>query len=458
MNSTINSIDLVIKSNFCQVTVGADLPATDYVTKVAQEEFGLTFKNGYPLFLIDLYTVFAHHEYCVEKEIEFNLKDIMYSKSELDAYCNLKGIQFEGELKNFYQMSKSTLKQLRPENVIGYSPLTKALSVLLFVVNAPKSNNLDQKIFDDYEENVNDKIVEEGLNNMKNYNQKDVDKRNEDIDNPGYEMNVTLDIGETIRKSVHSINPIIKQIIQDNPYKSIAINKAYLTMMHASMYIKDQIGIGDKSLKEVELNSHGVKRQSQMMSSYGQMNKTNMVSRMLPTYQANLYKKALLVKEKVEPIKAKQGVLLLEDDSGSMSTLWKQSYIRAVVIKFLEQVALGNAEVEHVKYTYTCYGSTIANDLESAKEMFKKVNHNVPNGNGTDIAAVLQEQIDVLVSRNDLINKEIFILLDGQDSLDPDRVDPKGVVINALCLGINNEGVRAVTQKSGGKFKAIVLP
>lgn len=451
-------LNLIVKHGMCSVTPGSDMPNDEYVNKVCMEEFGITLGTPYPILLIDLYTIFSHMEYCSDNGKEFKVESVLISKSKIQKEIEDLGHDFK-DFANYYSIVSKMIRNATLSVTPGYSPLTKALYLLTFVANAPSTNH-QQLDIEHYEKLVNDNIISAGIDNISNYNSKPVSDEPGDRKDSAIGADVTLDVSVTIRDAVHSISPTMAIILSDNPTDSISINKALIATIKASMYIRELMGnIGtNKSVTEFSYDNRGKIKKSENLQSFNQINKTSLVSRVRPDFKQKLFKKQVVVREKIAPRKSKQGVVILEDNSGSMQQLWKQSYIRGIMLKFLELVVDGHAEVSHSHYTYSIANTTLATDVKSAQDMYQRVLKNLPNGSGTNIAAVLQDQIDQLASKTNLVNKELFILLDGEDSLDPKKVNNKGVVINAICLGVNNPGVRKVCEDSNGKFIAIVLP
>lgn len=451
------ALKIVINSGACQVTPGSAMPSLDYVKKVAMDKFGIAFPNYYPLFLVDLYTLFNHHNDCIEKGVEYNPEDLIIPRKAFKEACIKMNHDFES-VSDYYGLVTKSLRSIDPSVIPGNTQLQKALQVMLFVVNAP-SNRYDKDIIDEYSKLVSDLTVVEGFKNLRNYDTKAKYDSNLSAESIGPEIQaISLDIGESIRETVHSITPSMGVVMTSNPEKSIPINRAVILMLKCKMQVQSYLGLKEGSITDYKVSNLGKERRKEQMSKFSQLNKANMVSRSLPTFKQKVFKKELLVTEKVKPTKSKQGIVILEDNSGSMDTLWKQSYIRGIMLHFLDEVVKGNAELEHSHYLTDIYNTTAATTPEEAKAMFDRIKKNRPPGGGTDIGGVLQHKIDELSARTDLVNKEIFILLDGQDPVNPDLVNPKDVKINAVCLGVNNQGVHDVCKKSNGKFVCVVLP
>lgn len=451
-------LNLIVQHGMCSVTPGAAMPNDAYVKDIAEREFGVNFGTSYPLMLVDLYAVFSHLEYCTDNDLPFKVENVIIPKSKIRSEIEKLGHDFK-DFSNYYSIVTKMILNASLDQVPGYSPLSRALYMITFVANAPTSQYNARDLYD-YEKLINDQIISEGVNNLRNYDSKPVQNDSSGRNDSAIGANITLDVGVSIRDAVHSISPTMKIILSDNPTDSISINKALIASIKASMYIRELMGsVGtNQSVVEFTYDNRGKIKKTENLTRFSQINKTPLVSRVRPDFKQKLFKKQLTVKEKIAPRKSKQGIIVLEDNSGSMQQLWKQSYIRGIMLKLLELVVDGHAELEHSHYSYDIYNTTSAKDISTAQAMYKRVAKNVPNECGTNIANVLQKQVDILDAKVNLVNKELFILLDGEDKINPDNVNPKGVVINAICLGVNNPGVRAVCEKSGGNFIAIVLP
>lgn len=450
------SIKVANNGRTVQITIGATLPNVDYVIEIAKKDYGFTFPKGViPIFLIDLYTMFAAYDQVGEEN--YNHGMILLKYPEIIESLKEQNISFDDrEIKAYYTLAVNTLNMVNLKEARGYSPLSKALDILLVVVNAPNrdADNIN-KIFD-YEATITDHVIDDGLQNVKNYGTKDVDlegvsrSKSDSFEDP-------FKLTTTVRDFVHSGSIFMKKVILDNPYKSLPVNSAFIKTLKAKMYLTEKLNLGERSSKELEQSNDTNTRVLKTMSSYSQVRHASLSDRVSPTFQSKVLQKSLSVKTKMAPKKVKQAVSLLTDISGSMNELIKQSYVRGIYLHFCEEVVKGNMVINHRFYERNIIDESKADDLKSAQELFKKICTTVPNMGGTDIGACLQTQIDQLSSDPSTTNKEIFIILDGQDKIDPKKIKFKGVIVNAVCIGNQNAGVRETCILSGGRYESITF-
>lgn len=449
------SINVINNGSTVQITIGATLPNQDYIIEIAKKDYGFTFpQNTLPIFLIDLYTMFAAYE---QEGENYNHKMILLTYKEITDSLKNQNISFnEDEIKAYYKLAVNTFNKINLKEARGYSPLSKALDVLLVVVNAPNKDHDNINLLFDYEKTITDHVVTVQLNCVKNYEKKDVELN-------GYVRSTTenqsdpFTLTTTIRDYVHSGSIFMKKVILDDPYKSLPINSAFIKTLKAKMYLSDQLNLGERSSNDLEEHNDTNKRYNKPMKSISQVSKTLISDRVKPTFKANILKQSLTVKTKMAPKKVKQAVMLLTDKSGSMNELIKQSYVRGIYLHFCEEVVKGNVVINHRFYETTIIDEFKADDLKSAKELFRKICTETPNMGGTDIANCLQIQIDSLAADRNTTNKEIFIVLDGQDPLDASKLNFKDVIINAVCIGNQNAGIKEACTLSGGRYEAIIF-
>lgn len=133
-------------------------------------------------------------------------------------------------------------------------------------------------------------------------------------------------------------------------------------------------------------------------------------------------------------------LFVLQDDSGSM-----QSAI-TVLVSLLE-LLVRKVESDEIQM-YHSYFEMSYFTFEKVQPGFRKKWHK-PNGGNTYI----EKAIELLVLEMDKLNlrfKEILIINDGQDYIDPSYVAP--CIVNCICLGVYNENLEKVCKASGGTY------
>jgi uncharacterized protein with von Willebrand factor type A (vWA) domain len=132
----------------------------------------------------------------------------------------------------------------------------------------------------------------------------------------------------------------------------------------------------------------------------------------MPDFTMKLAKKEIFANKKVAPVTKKQMFTMLLDDSGSMSSKIKQSFVRAVLLNRLEPVIKGHASLIFHFYESERYDKRTVNTTAECKALFDEICRRVPGGGGTHIGKVLQETINESYDVPGYHNPEIMIVCD----------------------------------------------
>lgn len=190
------------------------------------------------------------------------------------------------------------------------------------------------------------------------------------------------------------------------------------------------------------------------MDSYGQItklyNKTNFVK---PDFKHKLMHKELNVRKPVRY--GSQALMLLIDDSGSMSTYAKQTWVKTMLIHHLIEVKNKGAILYIVSYVERLTQAIIVKKVtdKTLNEIYQKLSFN--NGT-TDIERCIKQAETCIANKKvlDIViegeRPQILILLDGEDRVEMFK---PAYPTHAFVLGNTNEGLQKVIESSKGIYK-----
>jgi len=439
MSSTTKGFNL-------NLTNTIELPDLNYINELAKEknfEFGRGFYKVPPI-LEDLYYLF-HEER--EEGIDFDYKNHLFSPSTIKE---ILGRELTESEVAYYTYTLKFLEGLNYADCPGFSPMDKSLNVIMYMTYLSEKNkqtdgNSDPKGVG------KQNLTPEALNQLIEEMSKGV-KSEDPSDGGGKGQNETsMDVISCVRDHLYDLSPTIANIYGQDKIADVPINLNIVKDIKIKSYLEEKLGLETSLEKKLVENNSSKKKRIKQMNSYSQVMKTNKTNFILPNFDDKFVKKELTIKEKVKPETRKQIVTILQDDSGSMNCIQKQSHVRAVLLKFLEGVIDGTAEVNFYLFESKRYGYQKVTNLKEAQDLFKNISLRRPSGGGTHIGFILQETIDEIATDSKYHDPEIWIVNDGDDSIDPKSVDPKGVRINAIMLGTNNKNLETVCSNSGGK-------
>lgn len=444
--SVTNKPKIEINNFAVQMTQRLTMPDEEYIRRLAKN-YGLDFGNSIPLLWKDLYTLFKAKEQYYD---EFKLENHLYTITDILDLSGLSNLS--PEQQKYYEQSVKFLKKIDFENVPGETPMIQTFNLLGFMVTVQNkaTNNTpeDALILQDYIKKVDDALIN-----------KTVEKQfYTDQDSAGgtsygdYVSELSKSLESNIRSGLYDLSPVAKTIIQENPDKSIPVNTALLKMIRIRAMMDKKLGEALGSTTEKELNNNTNTRESRLLTSVSQSTKASLTQKMMPNFQEKVIKKELAVKTKVAPKKSKQSAIFALDDSGSMATLFKQSYVRAILLKLLEDVVNGDMELTFYNYEVNLRNKHVVKTEEEARKLFKHINQRIPNGGGTYIGNCIQTLVDEVIADPELVNPEIFIVCDGEDHVDPKSINFKGVKVNFISLGNYRKEHEQICTLSGGTY------
>lgn len=166
-----------------------------------------------------------------------------------------------------------------------------------------------------------------------------------------------------------------------------------------------------------------------------------------PSFEYKLISKQLMYKEGYQVEAEKQILMMLLDDSGSMSTPQKIAWRNAVLLNRCEAVAKGEAELIFYRYETDRYGRTHVKTKEEAMALFNNIKKHIPGGGGTNIEGVLRDSIEEISKMNGY-KPDIIIVMDGQDHFTD--MDNKGTIVHSIIIGSEHKHMEKFCKKTGG--------
>lgn len=208
-----------------------------------------------------------------------------------------------------------------------------------------------------------------------------------------------------------------------------------------------KISVSAKKTRVVD--THSRKKRHVKIRDFNKINKVSKIKFVDPAFDHKLATKNLYHKEGFVVNTEKQLLMMLIDDSGSMSSPLKLAWRNAVLLNRCEAVSRGDAELIVYFYEVGRYRRTHVKTKEEAMALYQRVLHHRPGGGGTNIAGVLQESIKEIHGMHGY-KPDIMIVLDGQDHFTD--MDHKGVIVHAVIIGTQHKQLEKFCKKTGGMF------
>lgn len=225
------------------------------------------------------------------------------------------------------------------------------------------------------------------------------------------------------------------------------------------------------------------------------------VERMLPQFKLKVAKKDLYVRKRCAFDSMSQNLVVLIDNSGSMSCRFKVEWLAALLFNRIQAIKNDNAEIYISLFVTSIYGFTHINKSMTFDELKDVITEYCSlNGGTTDIEhsvkltssyiqqgylpRVCKGEPDILSKYSDkeyvttrqpiVFNSrkgddkfhefyelgdarpEILVINDGDDAIDP-RYHPP-IKMNAFCLGQENEDLENVAVRSSGIYYSAPFP
>ncbi len=419
-----------------------ELPDLKYVNELAREknfEFGGGFSKVPPI-LEDLYYLYYQER---EEGNDFDVKTHLFSPKVVVEVLNREMTESE---KSYYAYTTKFLEGLAFSDCPGYSPMDKALNTIMYITYLNEKANSETN-------NPNPKgnktISPESLANALQEMSEGVGEEGEGKSKK-QDAGLTKDVISCVRDHLYDLSPSIANIYSQEKVADVPINAAILRDIKIKAYLEEKVGLETALDRKLVENNRSKKRKNKQMNSYSQMTKASKTAMVIPNFDDKMAKKELIIKEKVLPETKKQMLTMLLDDSGSMGSVLKQSYVRAVLLNRLESVIDGKSKLNFYLYESQRYGYKEVKDLKDAQDLFKSISLRSPRGGGTNIGRILQETIDEIHNVPGYSHPEIVIVNDGDDFVDLNAIDLKGVRVNAIMLGCENPNLKKLCELAGG--------
>ena len=180
-------------------------------------------------------------------------------------------------------------------------------------------------------------------------------------------------------------------------------------------------------------------------------NLSSFSSMVLPTFQYKLCTNQLSVIQDMPT--DKQNLLLLIDDSGSMSHPEKMEWVQAVVYNRLEAVINNKARLIICWFEEYVHRHIIIRTKQEAIKFITSQSFGSFDGGDTDIQRALKDSIKLIKTEfePDLSKCQIVIINDGQDRINP-RYQPE-IVTNVFILGKDNYDLKKVVESTTGTYE-----
>lgn len=348
-------------------------------------------------------------------------RDMMSEEYISDYYLNTK--QFNSDQLLQIENKASFFKQLEDYYIPGYNSIDKAVFLLQYLEQIQKNDN-----------------VEESLGDTKSL-QKMFDDMKEDL-----EESETWKCEEV--KELENTKKLKNFKDKFEFFKKIAKVDCFGKTFEIKKKVKD---------KRVQ-NSFRFK--TKKLTHFEDIIKMPLYQMLYPDYSIKLAKKELLTNVPCVPDTRKQKIIILIDNSSSMSTPEKMNWVNAVVANRLQYAMKKECEL-FISYFVTVssmshYKFSHIYDRESALAFWKTFNYSPPGG-GTEISEVIDKVAEEIHTNKKLFNlnvdlshekPEILIVNDGQDHIST-KVKWK---TNAITIEESNKGLEDLCIDSGGSY------
>jgi Mg-chelatase subunit ChlD len=443
------------------------LPDVDYINELAIEKnFSLSSSfSSPPKLLEDLYSLLRKEN----EDDEFSLDKYLFSTEYLEEDVLFRPLTTEE--RAYYNSTLLFLEKIDFTNVIGITPMDKALNIMMYLVQLstktnPPKNYREDSMNDPAGENIEitpeslqqaiDEMGQEGMQNATdNVAPPDETKPGGGRGNGGGNSNddsLSDDITKCVRDHLSDITPSIAHVYGAKKPSDVPINRRILNDIRIKSYLENSQGLETAKDAKKKRNNDTDQRDRLRMEEHSQITKVRKSAMMMDHFDEKHMKKELDVKEKMKPDEKKQALYMLLDDSGSMRCKVKQTYVRAVLLNRLESVIEGKSELKFSLYESERYDDTEVKDMTQAQELYKKICLRRPSGGGTYIGNVLQQTIDEIHDMENYHDPEIMIVCDGDDYVDPKSLKYKNVRINVVLLGTKNDGLKQIAKDTGGFY------
>jgi len=418
-------------------------PSISFINELSREKnirFDSSFSEA-PDVLKDLFYLFSK-----ERELEGAFVKSEHLLSRKVIQDKIIHRPMDKEESAYYLYTLNFLSKVKIEEIQGFSPMDKALNVMMYTskLNPEEEDKYDPTGTTEAEETV---ITPKSVAKSINHFSKPTEKKDADG-----EHQLSNDLTSCVREFLGDLSPEIMSIYGAKTKLQMPIDLKILKDIKIKSYLESKLGMEETSEKKITEDQSSKEKKHMAITSMSDLSKVNKSKFAMPDFKSKLAKKEVFANKKVSPVNKKQMFTMLLDDSGSMSSKIKQSYVRAILLNRLEPVIKGHASLVFHFYESERYDKRVVNTAKECKALFDEICKRIPGGGGTHIGKVLQETVNESYDVPGYHNPEIMIVCDGDDHVDPDKIDFKGVKINVVALGRSNDGLKEVALKSGGFY------
>lgn len=270
-------------------------------------------------------------------------------------------------------------------------------------------------------------------------------KEKEDKD----DMNCSLDFDRDLYG-----DPTINEQLEINE-----LSKQYKMEIMNQLSLIGDFGSQFKVEKEIEekIVSNSDEYAKKIMRDYSQFYMIDLYQKMFPNFASKFLTKDLTVNVPVDRKEQKQKIIIILDFSGSMEHDTKQIWVNAILIDRFRYVLKGEAEV-FFSYFVDNPDQMYFHHIKDREDVisFWETFSNHPDGGMTEVGLMVERIADE-ISNGRLMNlnvnlseekPEILVINDGYDDIHSDNFPYK---VNALCLMQENDDLKDLCIKSGGK-------
>ncbi len=180
-----------------------------------------------------------------------------------------------------------------------------------------------------------------------------------------------------------------------------------------------------------------------------------------PLFDFSFLNMELDIEQSFKTHQVKQVIDLLIDRSYSMYEPWKQGFVKAILLHYMELVRLGTTTLYVSTFERSADGHTRIETLKEAEDYYKS--YRCEGGGGTDVNnVILNDQQSI--AHNKLgrykfhidSQPQVVVINDGQDRVDPSMKTLAPVF--AVTLEERNMGLKELCNRSGGEYHEFASP